>query len=105
MWRWLCTERERAIRIWNHIRSEEDMKKYCEAKKDVQRVVYMAMDKKAREALEKLICVVMVVSCLELQSKRVGEKKDVVGVSCLKDQCGTVEVSVDDRVYGKLDKF
>ena len=44
-------------------------------------------------------------SCLELQSKRVGEKKDVVGVSCLKDQCGTVEVSVDDRVYGKLDKF
>ena len=44
-------------------------------------------------------------SCLELQSKRVGEKKDVAGVSCLKDQCGTVEVSVDDRVYGKLDKF
>ena len=54
MWRWLCTERERAIRIWNHIRSEEDMKKYCEAKKDAQRVVYMAMDKKAREALEKV---------------------------------------------------
>ena len=30
------------------------MKKYCEAKKDAQRVVYMAMDQKAREALEKV---------------------------------------------------
>ena len=50
----MCTETERAIRIWNHIRSEEDMKKYCEAKKDAQRVVYMAMDQKAREALEKV---------------------------------------------------
>ena len=30
----------------------EDRKKYCEAKKDAKRVVYMAMDQKAREAVE-----------------------------------------------------
>ena len=30
------------------------MKKYCEAKKDGKRVVYMAMDQKAREAGERV---------------------------------------------------
>ena len=29
--------------------------------------------------------------------QRVWEKKDVVGVSCLKDESGAVNVSVDDR--------
>ena len=28
---------------------------------------------------------------------KVGEKNDVVGVSCLKDESGVVKVSVDDR--------
>ena len=32
-----------------------------------------------------------------IAKQRVGEKKDVVGVSCLKDESGTVKLSVDDR--------
>ena len=32
-----------------------------------------------------------------IAKQRVREKKDVVGVSCLKDESGTVKVSVDDR--------
>ena len=39
----------------------------------------------------------MVVSCLELPSKGLGEKSDVVGVSCLKDKSGGVKVSVNDQ--------
>ena len=39
----------------------------------------------------------MFVSCLELPNKRVGEKKDVAEVSCLKDESGVVKVSVGDR--------
>ena len=37
----------------------------------------------------------MVVSCLELPNKE--EKRDVVGISCLKDESGAVKVSVTDR--------
>ena len=32
-----------------------------------------------------------------IPKRRVGEKKDVVGVSCLKDQSETVKVSLDER--------
>ena len=32
------------FRIWKQSQNEEDRKKYCEAKKDAKRVVYMAMD-------------------------------------------------------------
>ena len=32
-----------------------------------------------------------------ITKQRIGEKKDVVGVSCLKDESGAVKVSVDDR--------
>ena len=35
-------------------RNEEDRKKYCEAKKDSKRVIYMAMDQKSREPVEKV---------------------------------------------------
>ena len=56
---------------------------------------FMAMDQKAREAWIRLIHVMMVVSCLELPNKK--EKRYVVGISCLKDESGTVKVSVNDR--------
>ena len=83
------------FRIWKQSRNEEDRKKYCEAKKDAKRVVYIAMDQKAREAVE-------VDSCRDgcelfrIAKQRVGEKKEVVRVSCLKDESGAVKVSVDD---------
>ena len=94
LWMGLCVERERELfgfRIWKQSRNEEDRKKYCEAKKDAKRVVYIAMDQKAREAVE-------VDSCRDgrelfrIAKQRVGEKKEVVGVSCLKDESGAVKV-------------
>ena len=46
MWMWLHVERE-LFRIWKESKYEEDRKKYYEAKKDAERVVYMVMDRKA----------------------------------------------------------
>ena len=48
----MCRNRE-LLRIWKKSQKEENRKKYCEVKKDVK-TVYMAMDEKAREALEKV---------------------------------------------------
>ena len=41
------------FRIWKQSRNEED-KKYCQVKKDVKRVVYMAVDQKAQEMVEEV---------------------------------------------------
>ena len=49
----VCRKRE-LFRIWKQSRNEEDRKKYCETKKDANRLVYMAMNQKAREAMEKV---------------------------------------------------
>ena len=92
----VCRKRE-LFRIWKHSRNEEDRKKYCEAKKDAKRVVYMAMDQKAREAVERVDSCPDGRELFRSAKERVGEKKDVVGVSCLKGESGTVKVSVDDR--------
>ena len=73
------------------------MKKYCEAKKDVQRVVYMAMDQKAREAVKKVDSYCDDREFFRTVKQRVEEKKDVIGVCCLKDESGAVKVSVDDQ--------
>ena len=96
MWMWLCVERE-LFRIWKQSRNEEDRKKYCEAKKDAKRVVYMAMDQKAREAVEKIDSCRDGRELFRIAKQRVEEKKDVDGVSCLKDESVAVKVSVDDR--------
>ena len=50
---WMCVK-EGVIRIWKQSQSEEDRKKYCEAKKDAKKIVYMAMHQKACEAVEKI---------------------------------------------------
>ena len=51
MWMWLCVERGSYLGFGNSL-NEEDMKKYCETKKEAKRVVYMAMYQKAWEAEE-----------------------------------------------------
>ena len=80
----VCRKRE-LFRIWKQSRNGEDRKKYCEAKKDAKRVVYMAIDQKAREAVEKVvICVAMAVSCLELPNKGLGRRKMLLGLVVLK---------------------
>ena len=53
MWMWLCVERESYLGFGNR-RNEEDRTKYCEAKKDAKRVVYMAMHQKVWDAVEKV---------------------------------------------------
>ena len=91
-----CRKRE-FFRIWEQHCNEEDRKKVCESKKDVKREVYMVMDEKAREAVEKAGSCCDGCELFKIVKQRVGEKKDVVGVSCLKDESGAVKVSVDDE--------
>ena len=109
MWMWLCIERK-LFRIRKQSRNEEDRKKYYEAKKDAKRVVYMAMDQKSQEAVEKVDSCRDGRELFRIGKQRVGKKKDV-GVSCLKDENGAVKVSVDDRkkiwkeVFGRRRRF
>ena len=57
----------------------------------------MAMDQKAREAVEKVDSNRDGRELFRIAKQRTGEKSDVVGVSCLKDKSGAVKVSMDDR--------
>ena len=56
------------------------------------------MDQKAREAVEKVDLSRDGHELFKIakQSQRAGEKSDIVGVSCLKDESGSVKVSMDD---------
>ena len=80
------------FRIWKQSWNEEDRKKYCKTKKDAKKVVYMTMDQKAREAVEKVDSFRDGRELFRIAKQRVGEKKDVAGVSCLKDESGAVKV-------------
>ena len=92
----VCRKRE-LFRIWRQSRNEEDRKKYCKAKKDAKRVVYVAIDQKAWEAVEKVDSSCDGRELFRTAKQRTEEKSDVVGVSCLKDKSGVVKVSMDDR--------
>ena len=92
----VCRKRD-LFRIWKQSRNEEDRKKYYGAKKDAKRVAYMAMDQKAREAMERVDSCRDGYQLFRIAKQRVGEKKDVVGFSCVDDESGAVKVSVDDR--------
>ena len=54
------------------------------------------MDQKAREAVKRVDSFCDGRELFRIAKQRFGEKKDVVGVSCLKDENGAVKVSVDD---------
>ena len=92
----MCRKRE-LFRIWKQCWNEEDRKKYCDAKKDIKRVVYMAMDQKAWEVVEKVDLCCAGCELFRIAKQRAGEKRDVVGVSCLKDESGMMKVIVDDQ--------
>ena len=83
--------KRKLFRIREQSRNEEDKKKYCDAKKDAKRVVYVDQKPRkvdsSRDGRELFI----------IAKQRVVEKKDVVGVSCLKDESGIVKLSVDDQ--------
>ena len=57
----------------------------------------MAVDQEAWEPVENVNSCCDGRELLTIAKHRVGEKKNVVGVSCLKDESGTVKVSVDDQ--------
>ena len=92
---WLFVERE-LIAIWKQSQNEEDTKKYCESKKDAKRVVYTAMNQKAREAMEKVDSCRDSREFFRIAKQRAGQKKDIE-VSCLKDESMVVKVNVDYR--------
>ena len=77
----VCRKRE-LLRIWKQSRNEEDRKKYCEEKKDATRVVYIAMDQKAQEVVEKVDL------CLEYPNKGLGRRKMFLGLVFLKMKPG-----------------
>ena len=56
----------------------------------------MVMDQKAREAVEKVDLFRDGCELLRITKQKVGKLKVVVGVSCLRDESGTVKLSLDD---------
>ena len=64
MWMWLCVKREESyLGLGIRVGMRKIERNIVRHEKDAKRVVYMAVDQKAREAVERLIRVVMVVSC------------------------------------------
>ena len=72
----VCRKRE-LFRSSKPSGNEEDRKKYCEAKKDAKRVVYMAMNQKAQKAVED-----------ESPNKVLGRRKMLLGLVVLKMKVG-----------------
>ena len=66
----LCVERRSYLGFGNRVRMRKIGRNIVRQKKDARRVIYMAMDQKAREVVETFdLC---------HAKQRVGEKKDVV---------------------------
>ena len=61
----------------------------------------MAMDQKAREAVEKVDLCCDGRELFRIAKQRAGEKKDVVDVSCFKDESGEVKVWMIERKSGR----
>ena len=59
----------------------------------------MAMGQKAWEVVEKVDLCRDGHELFRIAKQRAGEKKDVVEVSCYKDESGAVKLSVDDRLH------
>ena len=81
------------FRIWKQSLNEEDRKKYCEAKKKLRE--QLAMDQKARKAVQKVDSCRDGRELFRIAKQRVGEMKDG-RVSSLKNESGAVNVSVND---------
>ena len=74
MWMQLCVESESYLGFGKRLGMR---KKYCEAKKDAKRVVYMAMNQKAQKAVED-----------ESPNKVLGRRKMLLGLVVLKMKVG-----------------
>ena len=56
----------------------------------------MTMNQKTREAVQTIDQCRDGRELFRIEKQRPGEKRSIVGVSCLKDEIGVVKVSVDD---------
>ena len=86
---WLCVERGSYLGFGDRV-----------GRKKIGRNIarqWVAMDQKTREAVEKVDSSRDGPKLFRIAKQRAGEKGDVVGVTCLKDESGAVKVSVDDR--------
>ena len=81
MWMWLCVERGSYLGSGNRVRRGK-LEEILQGKKDATRVVHISCDDD-RELFR-------------IAKQRVGEKRNVVGISCLKDESDAVKVNVDD---------
>ena len=90
-------QKESYLGFGNRVTIRKIGKNIVRRKKDAKGVVYMAMDQKAWEVVEKFDSCHDGHELFRIVKQRTGEKKDVVGVSCLKDESGAVKVSVDDQ--------
>ena len=82
-----CKTRE-LFRIWKQSWNEKDREKNCEAKKDPERVLYIAMDWKGMEAVEKVDYFFIAVNCLELLNKELGRREILLGLVVSKMKLG-----------------
>ena len=74
MWMWLCVEIESYLGFGNSVEMKK-IERNIVGKKDAKRVVYMAMDQKAQEAVEKVDSCHDGCELLRIAKQRVGEKK------------------------------
>ena len=93
----VCRQRGSYLGFGNSIGMEK-IGRYIEAKKDPKNVVYIAMDQKAWEVVEKIDSCCDGREFFRIAKQSTGEKREVVGVSiCLKDKSGAVKVIVNDQ--------
>ena len=92
----VCRKRE-LFRIWKQNGNEENRMKYCEGKKRCLESSICGYGSESSVVFEKVDSYHDGRELFRIAKQRAGEKRDVIGVGCLKDESGTVKVSVDDR--------
>ena len=88
MWMWLCVERENYLGFGNKAGMRKIGKNIVRQKKVLRKQYIWLCIRKLKRRWRRLICVVMVVSCLELPKKRLGRRKMLVGLVVLKMKVG-----------------
>ena len=83
MWMWVCVERE-LFRIWNIVAMKKLGRNILRQKKDVKRVVYMAMDQKARKLVEKVYACRDGRELFRIAKKGQGRREMLLGLVVLK---------------------
>lgn len=92
MWMWQCVERG----IYLGSEADNDRNKYCEAKKDTNRIVSMAIGQAAQQAVGNVNSCCDGYGLFRIAKQIAWEKLDDIQVNCLKDERKVVQVYVSD---------